>query len=288
MVMQVLVLAVQNAVDYQDLGVATSGATLFRSIGGSVGTAVLGSIFSNRLANELVTLLPAGASTKVSGGVAANPAALDKLPAPVHTAYVTAFTHALNTVFLVAAGVAAFAFLLSWMLEQRQLRDTVAAGNGVGESFAVPKHTDSLAEASRALSSVVGREERRRLVAEIVARAGVELSPAAGWLIVRLHEDPEADVEALCAQFEIPGEVGAAALDELTGRGLVAADIGARHVTEQGHETAERLIEERRATLARLCEHWDPDLNPELADVVHRLARDLAGEPARELAGMSA
>jgi predicted MFS family arabinose efflux permease len=44
--MQVLVLAVQNAVDYKDLGVATSGATLFRSIGGSVGTAVLGSIFS--------------------------------------------------------------------------------------------------------------------------------------------------------------------------------------------------------------------------------------------------
>ncbi|HTW11626.1 MAG TPA: MDR family MFS transporter, partial [Solirubrobacteraceae bacterium] len=49
MVMQVLVLAVQNAVDYEDLGVATSGATLFRSIGGSVGTAILGSIFSSRL-----------------------------------------------------------------------------------------------------------------------------------------------------------------------------------------------------------------------------------------------
>ena len=48
MVMQVLVLAVQNAVDYSDLGVATSGATLFRSIGGSVGTAILGSIFASR------------------------------------------------------------------------------------------------------------------------------------------------------------------------------------------------------------------------------------------------
>ena len=52
LVMQVLVLAVQNAVDYQDLGVATSGATLFRSIGGSVGTAILGSIFSNRLSRR--------------------------------------------------------------------------------------------------------------------------------------------------------------------------------------------------------------------------------------------
>ena len=45
MVMQVLVIAVQNAVDYGDLGVATSGATLFRFIGGSVGTAVLGVAF---------------------------------------------------------------------------------------------------------------------------------------------------------------------------------------------------------------------------------------------------
>src|SRR5262249_54797687 len=51
-VMQVLVLAVQNAVDYHDLGVATSGATLFRSIGGSVGTAILGSIFTSRLRSE--------------------------------------------------------------------------------------------------------------------------------------------------------------------------------------------------------------------------------------------
>jgi EmrB/QacA subfamily drug resistance transporter len=61
LVMQVLVLAVQNAVDYKDLGVATSGATLFRSIGGSVGTAVLGAIFSNRLSSELASSLPASA-----------------------------------------------------------------------------------------------------------------------------------------------------------------------------------------------------------------------------------
>ena len=52
LVMQVLVLAVQNAVPYEQLGVATSGATLFRSIGGSLGTAILGAIFANRLADR--------------------------------------------------------------------------------------------------------------------------------------------------------------------------------------------------------------------------------------------
>src|SRR5690606_37852298 len=67
MVMQVLVIAVQNAVDYRDLGVATSGATLFRLIGGSLGTAVFGAIFAARLATILARTLPAGAAP--DGGV---------------------------------------------------------------------------------------------------------------------------------------------------------------------------------------------------------------------------
>jgi EmrB/QacA subfamily drug resistance transporter len=124
MVMQVLVLAVQNAVDYKDLGVATSGATLFRSIGGSVGTAILGSIFSNRLSSELAASLPSSATARLAGGVThANPAALAKLPPAVHAAYIQAFTNALGTVFAVAAGVAAVAFLLSWALPERPLRE---------------------------------------------------------------------------------------------------------------------------------------------------------------------
>ena len=59
--MQVLVIAVQNAVDYRDLGVATSGATLFRLIGGSLGTAVLGAIFAARLAANLARCASPGA-----------------------------------------------------------------------------------------------------------------------------------------------------------------------------------------------------------------------------------
>ena len=58
MVMQVLVLAVQNAVDYRDLGVATSGATLFRSIGGSVGVSMFGAIFAATLGSTLAQRMP--------------------------------------------------------------------------------------------------------------------------------------------------------------------------------------------------------------------------------------
>src|SRR6185295_16546351 len=67
LVMQVLVLAVQNAVEYSQLGVATSGATLFRSVGGSFGASVLGAVFANQLAGNLARDLP-GAAGEAAGG----------------------------------------------------------------------------------------------------------------------------------------------------------------------------------------------------------------------------
>jgi EmrB/QacA subfamily drug resistance transporter len=289
MVMQVLVLAVQNAVDYEDLGVATSGATLFRSIGGSIGTAILGSVFSNRLGTELVKALPPGVSGRLSGTGSANPAALERLPAPIHHAYVTAFTNALGTVFVVAALVAAVGFLLSWALEQRPLRNSVHEAAGIGESFAVPKHTDSLAEASRALTVLVGREGRRKLVARLAERAGVDLSPAACWLIVRLHENPAADIAALCRNFDIPEPVGRAALDELEAKRLVAvgeptaAGVVLRTPTAAGEEAVEKLVAERRASLERLCEGWSPEQHADLAGLLTRLARELVREPSHEV-----
>jgi hypothetical protein len=200
----------------------------------------------------------------------------------VHTAYITAFTNSLGTVFVVAAGVAAAAFLLSWILPERPLRESVAASSGIGESFAVPKHTDSLAEMARALSAVAGREGRRRIVEQLAERAGVDLSPAACWLAVRLHEDPDADIPALAEQFDIPAEVADAALFELTTKGMVSApdEGGAGHpTTAAGEEAVGRLIEERRASLCRLLDGWSPEQYPDLAALLTRLARELAREP---------
>src|SRR5690349_11076039 len=92
LVMQVLVIAVQNAVDYRDLGVATSGNTLFRSVGGSVGTAVLGAVFAARLAGELARTAPAGVS---HGGSGMSLQAIAQLPASARAAYGQAFTNAI-------------------------------------------------------------------------------------------------------------------------------------------------------------------------------------------------
>jgi DNA-binding MarR family transcriptional regulator len=58
---------------------------------------------------------------------------------------------------------------------------------------------------------------------------------------------------------------------------------GAREVTPEGEQIAERLVAERRAALVELCDGWAPDQNQDLAGLLTRLARELLREaPARE------
>jgi len=308
MVMQVLVLVVQNAVDYQDLGVATSGATLFRSVGGSVGTAILGSVFSSRLKASLATnlalspqtaRLPPAEVRRLEGAIG-NPASLKQLPPAVHDVYLKSFTHALDRVFLVAAGVAVVAFLLSWLIPQRQLRDSVTASTGIGESFAVPKQGDSLAEMARALSVLIGRDARRRFVEQLAARAGVDLSAAAAWLLARMSREPGTTLPQLCSAYDVPLERGERALEELLERGMIVEvatpegngsggpnlaatsppnsplSAAPYELTSEGHEAAEKLIAERRASLARLLDGWDHEHYEDLAKLLTRLAEEIA------------
>ncbi len=129
--MQVLVVAAQNAVDYRLLGVATSGSTLARSIGGSIGVSVFGAIFANRLAHELALSLPRGVHASAHG----SPAVVQHLPPAIHAAYIAAYAAALHPVFLAAAAVMLGAFGLSWRLRDVPLRET-AGSPGIGESDA--------------------------------------------------------------------------------------------------------------------------------------------------------
>ncbi|PCE32896.1 MDR family MFS transporter [Burkholderia ubonensis] len=118
MVMPVLVLAVQNTIDFRHMGVATSGVTLFRSIGGSLGVAAFGALFSNGLQTRLANTLPAGAELPASLG----PAAVHRLPDAVRDAYLHAFAGSLHVVYLAASAVIAIAFVLAWFVEDAPLR----------------------------------------------------------------------------------------------------------------------------------------------------------------------
>jgi len=100
------------------MGVATSGATLFRSIGGSVGVAGFGAVFSNGLASRLQTLIPPDTELPHSLG----PAAIHQLPTVLHDEYLQAFAGALHTVYLSASCVVVLAFALAWLLKDHPLR----------------------------------------------------------------------------------------------------------------------------------------------------------------------
>src|SRR5207244_543448 len=131
MVMQVLLIAVQNSVDYERLGVATSGTMLFRSLGGALGVALFGAIFANRLHAQL-----AGPGMEFLASVI--PSAVRGLPPNLHEEYITAVMLALRPVFLAAAAISALGFALTWMLREYPLREGAPA-EGMGESFAMPR-----------------------------------------------------------------------------------------------------------------------------------------------------
>jgi EmrB/QacA subfamily drug resistance transporter len=273
LVMQVLVLAVQNAVDYSELGVATSGATLFRSMGGSLGTAILGAIFTNRLANELSGSPQA---QTISGSI--DGSALKRLPAEVRDTYTHAFTDALSTIFLVAAAIVLVAFLLSWLIEERPLRQTVETTD-VGEAFAQPGSSDSLTVLIRDLARLVGRQRTRAFIERTVRAAELDLHPGAAWLLVRGEEGTDlGDAETIIAQRPERAAWVREQLEALDARGLIGSD-GA--LTPDGHATAERLIDARRECLTALVADWEPGDDPEVNAAIERLARELArDEPA--------
>jgi EmrB/QacA subfamily drug resistance transporter len=124
LVMQVLVLVVQNDVRPRDIGVATSTATFFRSVGGSFGVAIFGTIFASRLADQLAKL-PHAVTAQLGSGVHLNPEQAKHLPAAVHTDFLTAFAHALHGVFLFGVAITVIPFFLSWVLKEVPLRTSL-------------------------------------------------------------------------------------------------------------------------------------------------------------------
>jgi EmrB/QacA subfamily drug resistance transporter len=135
MVMQVLILAVQNAVDQRDLGTATGAATFLRSMGGSFGVALFGAVLSNRLATNLADLLPGGS---LPPGISpdtlkGSPAAILSLPDAVRGPVIEAFARSIDTVFLAGVPIAIIGFAISLLLREDPLRSTDAGPAAVME-----------------------------------------------------------------------------------------------------------------------------------------------------------
>ena len=274
MVMQVLVLAAQNAVEYRFLGVVTSGSTLFRQVGGSIGVSVFGAIFSNRLGNELASRLPPGTHLPA----AANPASVRHLPPAIHRPYVEAVAASLRPVFLVATGISLLAFALTWLLREVPLRQTARA-EGIGETFASPRDGSAEQELERILSRIVRGDTRTGIYRRLIARAGVALTPAETWLLTRLRDRAPCRSDALADDLDKPRKRIAELVDRLAGRGLLTIDVaGTLVLTTAGEADLGRLVDAGRIELTGLLDNWERPDDQELGPVLRRLASSLVAE----------
>jgi hypothetical protein len=283
LVMQVLVLIVQNAVSYEDLGVATSGATFFRSIGASFGVAIFGTIFSSRLGDKLTDAL---AGRGLPPGVDVNalqsdPRGIGGLPPAVRGPVLHAFASSITDVFLYAAPVALVAFVLSWFLREDKLRGSVTAPDATETLASNPVQRSSRDEVARALSVLGTREGRREIYEKITERAGYDLLPAASWLLLRIKRYGWAEPAALAEHSAVPLPVIIGAARQVEERRL-ATRVGVDLVlTDEGREVAARLSASREESLAELLgDWWGPDRPTDLVKLVEELNAELCGSDA--------
>ena len=148
--MQTIVIALQNSVDFQDMGIATSSNTFFRSLGGAFGTAIFGTIFSNRIAYYLQDNIASLQSTDPQSLTGFDPAKLEQittntsiittLPPTIRDTVLHSFAQTFHVVFLAAAPITFIGFVLAFFLKEKPLQSSTAhhaakaeaAGEAVG------------------------------------------------------------------------------------------------------------------------------------------------------------
>ncbi|MEL3947817.1 MFS transporter [Streptomyces sp. LNU-CPARS28] len=140
LVMPVLILAVQNAAPPADLGTATSANNYFRQIGGSVGAAVFGTLFADRLTDALADSLPAGADLPDAESI--TPQLVHAMPAPLREGYIQAYAEAMPRIFLYLVPVLVLGLLLAFFLKETPLVSSAVSSKTppapLGEQAAVP------------------------------------------------------------------------------------------------------------------------------------------------------
>lgn len=139
MCMQLLVLIVQNTFPVTMVGTATASNNFFRQIGGTLGSAIVGSLFVSRLADLMAERVPAAAAASGPEGAAfaeatsrgqggadsLSPELLAGLPGPLHDAISHSYNEALVPIYLVMAPIVLIATVLLVFLREDALRETI-------------------------------------------------------------------------------------------------------------------------------------------------------------------
>ncbi|MFE0677754.1 MDR family MFS transporter [Streptomyces sp. NPDC058867] len=228
--MQVLTIAVQNTVDYADLGTATSGVTFFRTLGSSFGTAVFGTIYTNSLGPNLrqgvaeASAVP-GADPAVVARAATSPEGVHDLPDAVAAPIVDAYADTLQTVFLWTVPVAAIGFVVALFLKQVELRDSARMGStDMGEGFGQPRGADSQPVLEASVMKIIGSTDldtARRLVQDSDTRLDV----AGAWAVMQVElldrVVGHASLGLIAARRHVPPEVLLPVFDRMVDEGYL-------------------------------------------------------------------
>jgi EmrB/QacA subfamily drug resistance transporter len=206
--MQVLVLVVQNTARFDDLGVATSGVTFFRTIGSSFGAAIFGSLFTNFLSGRLTQAVAAGGAPAAA---AQSPKALHELPTQAAAPIVDAYADALGLVFLCAAPVAVVGFVVALFLREIPLREIEAVSAAdLGDGFGMPgtESPDDILE--RAVARMFRDSPEIRL-RNLAGSQGCELDVARLWALVQIYRHSQsfgsATLPEIAEHRRVPPEV---------------------------------------------------------------------------------
>jgi EmrB/QacA subfamily drug resistance transporter len=278
MVMQVLVLAVQNAVEYRDLGTATSAATFFRTIGSSIGVAVFGAVFTAQLTKHLAIGVPPTATGRCSAAVLSGPSgALAQCPAEVQAWFIGAYATAIHVVFLSAVPVGVVAFALAFFLPEVRLRTATRTAD-TGEAFGMPSERTSLQELQVALSRQLSRENRLRAYERLARRANVDLEPGETWMLSRVSQETSRPIAAMAEASKTPVERVRQVAAALAQRGYVTIEAETVFVTESGRQVAASLEAAQEEGLNELLEGWAPHDHPDVEALVAEISKRLSSE----------
>ncbi|GLW67868.1 MFS transporter [Kitasatospora phosalacinea] len=272
--MQVLTIAVQNTVDYADLGTATSGVTFFRTLGSSFGTAVFGTIYANSLKTNLTaavaeTARATGADPQQLAAAAQSPHGVHQLPPEQAAPVIQAYADSLHTVFLWTVPVAVVGFVVALFLKQVKLRDSArASSSDMGEGFAQPSSGDSAKVLELAVAKLLGTAGLDT-ARQVVNTSGTRLDVAGSWAVMQVElftrTVGHASLNLIAARRRIPPEVLQPVFDRMVVEGFLEAHNGFYQHTEAGSREA--------ATITRAWSDW---LN-------HRLEEDRGRPRSAEL-----
>ncbi len=287
LVLQVLTVAVQNAVPYEELGTATSGVTFFRMIGGSFGTAVFGAVYANLVVANILSRLHLNRVPHGFNLNSANPAVIKHLPPDVQAAIVEGIAHTVQSLFLIGVPIAFVAFLLSWTLPEIALRKSIRSSEPA-EQLGLPEPRTSLGEIRRILERAASRENSRELYETLAGRAGLDLDPRACWLLYRLSERPGSTVAQVSEELHADPAIVEPGAQALVAEGMVGPvtsnGSGTLVITDAGREAADHLLRARRDSLTDLLEGWDPESHPEVVRLIQQLAQSLLADDVHLLA----